>query len=84
MYLSTIDNPVIKGLCPVQLFVNWLMPKLKRGFKMGYTYEVLEYAKSDGGYFFEQRYAGESLIKAVIKTIKLKRDGAGCVRINYR
>lgn len=51
---------------------------------MGWTYEVNAWRRqSDGGYAYEQVYAGESLIRA-IRAMRTAKRTAGCVRLEWR
>lgn len=52
---------------------------------MGWTWEVSAWVKPDpGGYTYEQVYAGESLVRALIAARRAKRAGAGCVKVEWR
>ena len=54
---------------------------------MGNKYEVYEWWNdiTDGkGYCYRLEYGGESLVMAMITMLKLKRAGAGCVKLEWR
>lgn len=51
---------------------------------MGWTWEVEAYMPQDnGGYRYEQVYAGESLIAAV-RAMQAAKKHCGCVRLCWR
>ena len=52
---------------------------------MGWKWEVSAWIKPDrGGYTYEQVYAGQSPLRALLAARKVKRDGAGCVKVEWR
>jgi hypothetical protein len=56
-----------------------------RRIDMGYTWEVSAYRQDGrGGYRYDQSYTGESLLAAILNMWKCKRDGAGCVKLEWR
>ncbi len=50
---------------------------------MGWTYEVTMWVQGDEGWHDEYAYRGESLIAAVIATLKACKK-SGCVRLTWR
>ena len=57
-----------------------------RRYKMGYTWEVWAWVQIPGTkqYEDENTYSGNSAWDAVWAAIRLKRNGAGCVRVMWR
>ena len=52
---------------------------------MGNTWEVLAWVEAPNGRMgYVAEYRGESLIAAIVCAIRLKRNGAGCVKIEWR
>lgn len=53
---------------------------------MGYRWEVQGYFWSEAAvdYEYMTMYSGQSLVRAVLAAIKAKREGAGCVKVNWR
>jgi len=51
---------------------------------MGYPIYVYAWVKHDLGYQDKEVYAGKSWIKAIRAAIKAKRQGAGCIRVEWR
>ena len=54
---------------------------------MGYKYEVYEWWQditSGDGYKYHLEYEGNSLIVALFSVLKLKYQGAGCVKLEWR
>ena len=51
---------------------------------MGEKYEVMEWCGDTTWCVWEQRYYGRSLLKALTTLFKLKRAGAGCVKLIAR
>jgi len=54
---------------------------------MGNKYQVFSYEKTPQGltqYGYVDKYHGESFIKAVITMLKLKKQGAKCIRFEWR
>lgn len=50
---------------------------------MGWRYEVTMWVHTDEGWRDEYAYRGESLIAAVIATMKARKQ-SGCVRLTWR
>lgn len=50
---------------------------------MGWTYEVTMWVQGDEGWYYADAYRGESLISAVIATMKARKK-SGCVRFTWR
>jgi len=53
---------------------------------MGNRWTVSSYVRpsGQGGYSYEQVYAGQSVFGALAATVRAKRSGAGCVKIEWR
>lgn len=51
---------------------------------MGTKYEVNAWICENDEYRYDQKYAGEWLIVALLVSWKLKRAGCGCVKIEWR
>ena len=52
---------------------------------MGWKWEVSAWVKPDqGGYTYEQVYAGPYLLGALRAARKAKKGGAGCVKVEWR
>ena len=51
---------------------------------MGNTYEVKEWVNCGLRWDYTERYRGESLLKALWVAWRLKRQGAGCVKLECR
>jgi hypothetical protein len=54
---------------------------------MGNTWEVHEWYEditTGGGYHYGIEYSGDSLLKAIWKMICLKRNGASCLKLEWR
>ena len=51
---------------------------------MGYTFEVNAWDRNDDGYYWLQIYAGNSIMKAVYNLWWAKRQGWGCIKLEWR
>ena len=52
---------------------------------MGWKYEVTQWVRhtDQGPYHWEDVYAGDSLIRAVLAAVRAKRE-SGCVKLEWR
>jgi len=54
---------------------------------MGWKFEVYEYTRDITkitNYFYRLEYEGNSFLKALLIMRKLKKDGAGCIKMEWR
>lgn len=51
---------------------------------MGNKFTILVWTNRSGEFQDELYWVGESLLKMLIKTIQAKREGFGCVKVEWR
>lgn len=51
---------------------------------MGCRWEVSVWQECEGGYAYRSVHQGQSLLRAAFAAFRAKRQGAGCVKVEWR